>query len=120
MQLLKQKRFVRGWFAVLLLAFAVSSAFAQEDEQRKRFKHEKHGAIVFDTGEDYELKCDIYQPTSPGPHPVMLAIHGGAWRTGTKFAMFRHARILANRGYVVMSFNYRLAPEHKWLSLIHI
>ncbi len=119
MQLLKQKRFVRGWFAVLLLAFAVSSAFAQEDEQRKRFKHEKHGAIVFDTGEDYELKCDIYQPTSPGPHPVMLAIHGGAWRTGTKFAMFRHARILANRGYVVMSFNYRLAPEHKWPAQIH-
>lgn len=94
-------------------------ASGQTNRNRKRFRHEKHGAIVFASGDGYEIKCDIYQPKSDEPRPVMLAIHGGAWTTGTKFAMFRHARILANRGYVVMAINYRLAPDHKWPAQIH-
>ena len=109
---------LRAYIAVTIF-FAASIAIAQTDSDRKRFKHEKHGAIVFAEGEDYELKCDIYQPISDEPRPVMLAIHGGAWTTGTKVAMFRHARILANRGYVVMAPNYRLAPKHKWPAQIH-
>ncbi|QEG21331.1 alpha/beta hydrolase [Mariniblastus fucicola] len=104
-------------FSVLIFSL-LKTVNAQETE-RVRFKHEKHGAIVFASGEDYELKCDIYQPKSDEPRPVMLAIHGGAWTTGTKFAMYRHARILANRGYVVMAINYRLAPKHKWPAQIH-
>lgn len=109
-------------FRILIIFICVSllrTCHAQDDSQRKRFKHEKHGAIVFKSGDGYELKCDIYQPKSDKPRPIMLAIHGGAWTTGTKFAMFRHARILANRGYVVMAINYRLAPEHKWPAQIH-
>jgi len=108
-------------FAIALVISAVSfgSLKAQDATEPKRFKHEKHGAIVFAKGDDYEVKCDIYQPKSDEPRPVMLAIHGGAWTTGTKFAMLRHARILANRGYVVMSINYRLAPDHKWPAQIH-
>ena len=114
-----------GWdcfrfaIAAFVLLLSLDCVAAQTDSDRKRFKHEKHGAIVFAKGENYELKCDIYQPKSDEPRPVMLAIHGGAWRTGTKFAMLRHARILANRGYVVMSLNYRLAPDHPWPAQIH-
>ncbi len=108
--------FIRVLFLVL---FAANTACAQETPKPKRFKHEKHGAIVFASGDGFELKCDIYQPKSDDPRPIMLAIHGGAWTTGTKFAMFRHARILANRGYVVMAINYRLAPDHKWPAQIH-
>ena len=105
---------------IILLSLCIANvAYAQQAPERQRFKHKKHGAIVFASGDDYELKCDIYQPIADEPRPVMLAIHGGAWTTGTKFAMFRHARILANRGYVVMAINYRLAPQHKWPAQIH-
>ena len=105
---------------IVLFAFCFANVcWAQDAEQPKRFKYEKHGAIVFATGKDYKIKCDIYQPIADEPRPVMLAIHGGAWTTGTKFAMLRHARILANRGYVVMSINYRLAPQYKWPAQIH-
>ena len=104
---------------ILLTLCIANVAYARQAPERQRFKHEKHGAIVFASGDGYELKCDIYQPVSDEPRPIMLAIHGGAWTTGSKFAMLRHARILANRGYVVMSFNYRLAPQHKWPAQIH-
>lgn len=49
----------------------------------------------------------------------MLVIHGGAWTTGSKFTMLRHARILANRGYLAVAIEYRLAPQHKWPAQIH-
>jgi acetyl esterase/lipase len=110
---------VSNLLLALFLFFHAVAISAQENSPRERFKHEKHGAIVFASGDGYELKCDIYQPKSDEPRPIMLAIHGGAWTTGTKFAMFRHARILANRGYVVMAINYRLAPDHKWPAQIH-
>jgi hypothetical protein len=80
-----------------------------EDSNRLRFKYEKRGAIVYAQGDDYELKCDLFVPESDSPRPIMLAIHGGAWTTGSKFAMTRHARILANRGYVVMAINFTTA-----------
>jgi len=99
--------------------FLCAPASAQEKEDRKRFKHEKHGAIVYVTGDGYEIKCDIYQPKSDEPRPVMLAIHGGGWAWGSKLHMFRHARILANRGYVVMAINYRHAPQYKWPAQIY-
>ena len=102
--------------AILMVSQEVLWGQQQIDQ---RFKHEKHASIVFASGEDYELRCDVYQPESETPRPVMLVIHGGAWTMGTRFTMIRHARILANRGYVVMAFDYRLAPKFKWPAQIH-
>lgn len=84
----------------------------------QRFDIEKRGAIVYHTGDTYLLKCDLYQPIPKTPskqkRPVVVMIHGGAWRTGSKFSMLRHARRLTRVGYAVMSINYRLAPKYPW------
>ena len=83
-----------------------------------RFGIEKHGGIVFHKTDKYLLKCDVYQPIpeieSDETMPAVIMIHGGAWRTGSKLSMLRHARRLARKGYVVMSINYRLAPKYPW------
>lgn len=106
--------------ALLFSANLLAQETAQKDPQTEsRFKHNKHASVVFQKQSDYELKCDLYVPESESRRPVFIVIHGGAWTTGTKLAMLRHARILANRGYVVMSINYRLAPGHKWPAQIH-
>ena len=76
------------------------------------FKFEKHGAIVYAKGDDYRLTLDVYQPEGAGPFPVVLAIHGGGWRGGSKITMTRHAWLLARSGYVVVAINYRFAPEY--------
>ena len=84
----------------------------------ERFDIEKHGAIVYHTGETFLAKCDIYEPIatpkSDQRRPAIVMIHGGAWRSGSKFAMMRHARRLTRVGYVVMAINYRLAPKYPW------
>jgi triacylglycerol lipase len=60
------------------------------------------------------LRCDIYQPAGKGPFPAVLCVHGGAWLGGTRGELSHVARALAQRGYVVVSPDYRLAPFHKF------
>lgn len=58
-------------------------------------------------------KLDIYLPeTGDGPFPVVMAIHGGSFTAGDK-RDFQVAPMLAalDRGYAVVSINYRLTGE---------
>lgn len=61
-----------------------------------------------------ELKADIYVPPGEGPYPGVLMVHGGAWMSGNKSHVTRHARVVAQNGYTVVAINYRLAPKHKF------
>ncbi len=83
-------------------------------QERRKYRFEKKGAIVFRKLPDCEVKCDVYQPESDVALPAVIMIHGGAWRQGSKLAMMRHARRVARVGYVVVSINYRLAPKYPW------
>lgn len=118
-----------AWLFPVCQAFSIQGSDFQGDPQidtklkllrkRNKFKFEKHGGIVYRQTETYKLKCDIYQPKGDGPFPVIVAMHGGAWRSGTKFVMLRHAWLAAQHGYVVMAINYRHAPEHKFPAQVH-
>ena len=53
-------------------------------------------------------KMDIYFPKTGGPWPVFLYVHGGGWDKGDK-AEGAGWNYLNNKGYLVVSVNYRLA-----------
>jgi acetyl esterase/lipase len=54
----------------------------------------------------------IYRPDGAGPHPTFLFMHGGGFVIGDLDAYDGQCRILCNRvGTVVVSIDYRLAPE---------
>lgn len=64
-----------------------------------------------------EITVRIYQPATPGPHPIHVYYHGGGWMAGTIEETFvdivcRERTALA--GYVTVAVEYRLAPEHKF------
>ncbi|MBL1098484.1 alpha/beta hydrolase fold domain-containing protein [Streptomyces sp. 205] len=55
----------------------------------------------------------LYWPEGEGPHPVLIWIHGGGWTLGSAAASDATARDLCRlAGYLVVSVDYRLAPEH--------
>ena len=87
--------------------------------KKKRLQFNKRGGVVYRKTDRYELKCDLYIPEGEGPYPAILAVHGGAWRQGTKFALLRHAWVMAQAGYVVVAINYRHAPEYPFPSQVH-
>lgn len=57
---------------------------------------------------------DIYLPEGNGPFPVVVLIHGGAFRMGDKQMETRNAEALMARGYAAASINYRLSGEAKF------
>lgn len=63
-----------------------------------------------DTG---HLHARVYTPEEAGPFPVVLYFHGGGWVLGSIDSDDAGARgIAACARAVVISVNYRLAPEH--------
>ncbi len=56
---------------------------------------------------------DIYYPAdTDGLLPAIVSVHGGGWVYGTKEVYQFYLCSLAARGFTVVNFNYRLAPEH--------
>ncbi len=60
------------------------------------------------------LALDIHAPDNAQNAPVLIMIHGGAWRIGDKVgAVGKHqVDFFTDRGFVFVSINYRLAPAH--------
>jgi acetyl esterase len=60
-----------------------------------------------------KITVRIYTPEGKGPFPMLLYLHGGGWVLGTLDIYDDLCRSLCHRaGAVVVSVNYRLAPEH--------
>jgi acetyl esterase len=57
----------------------------------------------------------IYWPGGPAPSPVLVWLHGGGWALGDLDVADSTCRALAVKsGAIVVSVDYRLAPEHKY------
>jgi acetyl esterase len=62
-----------------------------------------------------DIPVRIYWPANEGPMPALVYFHGGGWVLGTLDSVDRSCRALAAAsGCVVVSVDYRLAPEHKF------
>lgn len=69
--------------------------------------------ITYGTISDSQT-LDIYYPneTSAGPYPVIIAIHGGAFKMGSKTGGDLTPMLEGvNHGYVVVTVDYRLSDE---------
>jgi acetyl esterase len=66
--------------------------------------------------EGVEIPVRVYTPpTGDGPFPVVVFFHGGGWVAGTLETHDPICRALAAEAEViVVSVDYRLAPEHKF------
>jgi acetyl esterase len=64
-----------------------------------------------------EIPVRAYTPrdAGPGPFPLVVWLHGGGWAIGSIETYDAPVRALANAaGAVVVSVDYRLAPEHRF------
>ena len=56
--------------------------------------------------------ADLYLPSLPGRKaPVIVWVHGGGWRFGDRHLAPDLSRFIAERGFAMVSFDYRLSDE---------
>lgn len=56
---------------------------------------------------DIALTGDLYLPEGKAPHPILVAVSGGAWLRGSRQQLQGWGEYLAAQGYAVFSIDYR-------------
>lgn len=67
-----------------------------------------------------QIPIRVYKPEGKGPHPALVFFHGGGWVIGDLDSHDNVCRTLTNLAdCVVVSVDYRLAPEHKFPTAVY-
>lgn len=82
--------------------------------------------VLFETGIEYSnpdnqhLQLNMARPRNgKGPFPVILCIHGGGFRAGSRDGYNKLCQTLAQRGFVAVTASYRLAPKYQFPAAVH-
>lgn len=62
-------------------------------------------------------RLDLFLPARPGPHPLIVYVHGGAWRGGSK--KDQPLGKLVAQGFAVASVDYRLSTVAPFPAQMH-
>jgi acetyl esterase/lipase len=57
---------------------------------------------------------DLVIPDGPGPHPLVVWVHGGGWHFGDRSYPLPYLEMLASRGFAGASLDYPLAPGARY------
>ena len=115
------------------LAAKTRRDFGRGDKKRDAGQTTPQDIIRFDDilyGDDVKFKkwqlLDVYRPRQENAEagqsltklPVIISVHGDAWVYGDKDVYQFYCMRLAQRGFAVVNFSYRLAPETKFPSAL--
>jgi acetyl esterase/lipase len=72
--------------------------------------------IVYATVNGNDLKLDIYMPTGVKAPVLLVWVHGGAWRSGSKENL---PKVFSQRGIAIASLDFRQSTEARFPAAIH-
>ncbi len=102
-------------------------SLTEEDLKKQRSNMEMAGKLAAPTGgvtlESFTVKdipCEWVRPDlAHNPQYIILYAHGGGYTCGgIAYARILAAKLAVSTGFSVVSFEYRLAPEHKYPAAI--
>ncbi len=103
-------------FALLLIINGLFMGPAQAGVLRDRLQarmQQRAAPVEIAYGKDPKQKFDVYAPGNAKNAPVIVMVHGGAWKVGDK----SNGRVTENKiahwlpqGFIFISVNYRLSP----------
>lgn len=91
-----------------LIILSTMTAFAQTAPT--------HRDIVYATVDGKELKLDLYIPSTPVTQGLLVWVHGGAWRGGTKDSV---PKVFPESGIPTASIEFRQSTEAKFPAQVH-
>lgn len=84
------------------------------------FSRPSDTTVVYAKADSLELKLDLYFPNDSvrKPNPLIVWIHGGGWRGGSRIDSSA-ALLWRDSGFAVASVDYRLSRQALWPAQIH-
>jgi len=70
-----------------------------------------HESVLLREVDGERVTADVFVPKGKGPFPVLVYLHGGGWVAGSPATHRKLTQRFAEAGYLVVSVDYRLAPE---------
>ena len=106
---------------IALIIFAViphSHAVFAQDSRSDGVVFEKN--IEYSNPDEQHLQLNMARPQNgKGPFPVIVCIHGGGFRAGSREGFNGLCKQFAKHGYVAVTVSYRLAPKYPFPAAIH-
>jgi len=106
-------RFAKVLACILVVSELFHADIAQAQERTPGIQKD----ILYAKADGHRLLLDLYMPAGVERPPLVVWVHGGAWRTGSKDSMPLGA--LVEDGYAVASVEYRLSPVAKFPAQVH-
>ena len=108
-----------GRRALLRGLIAGAAATAELASDRARGAEVRRVTFTYKTVSGCAIKADVSRESTRGILPVAVWIHGGALIMGDRHGIDTTLRdTLVSAGYVVVSIDYRLAPETKLTGIL--
>ena len=111
-RLMNLKAVARKLGAPLACLLLFSSSIWAGDADQPKLREMEYARVG-----EHALKLDLYVPAAKPRAPLIVWVHGGAWRSGSKDNM--PLKRLVAEGYAVASVDYRLSTEAKFPAQIH-
>jgi acetyl esterase/lipase len=73
--------------------------------------------VEYASVDGHALKLDLHLPRVKARSPLIVWVHGGAWRGGSKSGM--PLKALVEEGYAIASVDYRLSTEARFPAQVH-
>ena len=70
-----------------------------------------HKNLAYDDVVPKKQNLDVYTVEDAKDRPVMIWVHGGAWRIGDKRGVHEKPNFFIQQGFVLVSVNYRLSSD---------
>eukprot|EP01111_Echinosteliopsis_oligospora_P006362 TRINITY_DN20466_c0_g1_i1.p1 TRINITY_DN20466_c0_g1~~TRINITY_DN20466_c0_g1_i1.p1 ORF type:complete len:302 (-),score=79.23 TRINITY_DN20466_c0_g1_i1:98-1003(-) len=110
--------FPRSWPPWLMRKIIDNGSYLKnyvKGERTHSIENKKITIKHYGTTEEIKLPVRVYTPDGPGPFPIVVFFHGGGWVICSIESHDSICRYFCNHAEcVVISVDYRLAPEYKF------
>ena len=111
--LVRRVRILPGIGAALCALLLVTGCITRVPDGVRAVKNLEYGQP-----DRHPLKLDLYLPENPvGKLPVIVWIHGGSWKSGSKD--FCPIAFMAHKGLAIVSLDYRLSTVATYPAQLH-
>lgn len=120
------KRLVLTYFTLVALLFTfIANAGPLRDRIEKHMQDKGKNISLpqniqvtreISYGQNPKQRIDIYAPTNPNHSPVIVMVHGGAWKNGDKTmskVFLNKVNRWVNQNFIFVSVNYPMLPEYR-------